>query len=176
MTYWDEKMKGIWSGLIIPPYIGIGSEANHNKRVDYHWQPPDVGWYKLNFDGASRGNPGVAGIGFSILNWEGREITLKSHPIGHKTNNWAELAALLEGLKICKVLEVEKLEIEGDSAIIIKAFRKGSMPNWRLNALLARAISLRNFFRRLTVNHIFREGNKRVDELANMGADGKELP
>lgn len=52
-TYWDEKMKGIWDGLSIPPFIGDGPEVNLRKRVECKWQPPGEGWLKLNIDGAS---------------------------------------------------------------------------------------------------------------------------
>lgn len=83
--------------------------------------------------------------------------------------------ALVEGLHLCRKLGVKNLEIEGDSAIIVNALRKGSMPNWRLNTLLSKALDLCRDFDRFIVNHIYREGNKRVDELANLGADSINL-
>lgn len=67
--------------------------------------------------------------------------------------------ALIEGLRVCKDLNIEKLEIEGDSAIIINALRKGSMPNWKLNYLLSMTLNIINTFKKCTFNHIFREGN-----------------
>ena len=59
--------------------------------------------------------------------------------MGEATNNWAELSTLVEGLQLSKSLNIKNLEIDGDSAIIIIALRKGSLPNWRLNAKLANA-------------------------------------
>ncbi|XP_059065832.1 uncharacterized protein LOC131857372 [Cryptomeria japonica] len=169
-------MKGIWEGLSIPPFIGDGPEANLRKRVACKWHPPGKGWLKLNFDGASRGNPRVVGIGCSIHNWEGKEIFLRAHPIGIKTNNWVELVTLLEGLNLCKKMGVKNLDIEGDSTITINALRKGSIPNWRLNSLLTWAIELCKGYERFMINHIYREGNKRAHELANLGADDIHLP
>lgn len=80
--------------------------------------------------------------------------------------------ALVEGLKICKSLGIEKLEIEGDLKIIINSIRRGSMSNWILNSILVGALILCQSFRKMTINHIFREGNTRADELANKGVDG----
>ncbi|XP_059068352.1 uncharacterized protein LOC131858894 [Cryptomeria japonica] len=170
-TYWDEKMKGCWEGLSIPPFVGDGPEGNLRRRADCRWHPLGEGWLKLNFDGVSWSKQGVAGIGCSVHNWEGKEIAFWAFPVGIKSNNLAELMALVEGLHLCRKLGVKKLDIEGDYAIIVNALKKGSMPNWRLNTLLSRAIDLCRGFERFTVNHIYRESNKRADELANMGAD-----
>ncbi|XP_057836447.1 uncharacterized protein LOC131046677 [Cryptomeria japonica] len=172
VTYWDEKMKKRWEGLSFPPFVGDGHVESLRSRVVCRWQPPGKGWVKLNFDGASHGNPGQAGIRCSVHNWESKEIDILVSPAVIKTNNWVELMALVEGLHLCRKLGVKNLDIEGESAIIVNALRKGNMPNWRLNTLLSKAIGLCKGFDRFTLNHIYRKGNKRADELANMGADG----
>ncbi|XP_057819172.2 uncharacterized protein LOC131032236 [Cryptomeria japonica] len=171
VTYWDEKMKKHWEGLSFSPFVWDGPLESLRSRAECRWQPPGEGWVKLNFDGAFHGNLEQAGIGCSVHNWESKEIAILASPIGIKTNNWAELMALVEGLHLCRRLGVKNLVIEGDPTIIINALRKCSMPNWRLNTLLSKAIDLCKGFDRFTVNHIYREGNKRADELANIGAD-----
>lgn len=175
ITYWDEKMIKIWEGLSFPPFVGDGPIASLRSREACRWQPPGDGWVKVKFDGASHGNPGKAGIGCVVHNWEGKELATLASSVGFNTNNWAELMALVEGLYLCRKLGVKNLEIEGDSAIIVNALRKGSMPNWRLNTLLSKALDLCRDFYRFTVNHIYREGNKRADEFANLGVDGINL-
>ena len=65
--------------------------------------------------------------------------------MGEATNNWAKLNALVEGLLLRKSLNIKHLEIEGDSAIIINALRKGSLSNWRLDAKLAKDLELYKF-------------------------------
>ncbi|XP_059064871.1 uncharacterized protein LOC131856930 [Cryptomeria japonica] len=149
--------------------------ASLRSRAECRWQPLGEGWVKLNFDGAPRGNPGQAGIGCYVHNWECKEIATLASLVGIKTNNWAKLMVLVEGLHLCRKLGVKILDIEGDLAIIVNSLRKGNMPNWRLNTLLSKAIDLCKGFDRFTVNHIYREGNKRADELANMVVDGIKL-
>ena len=71
--------------------------------------------------------------------------------------------------------EINKLEIEGDFIIIINALRIGALSNWRLDANLSKALEPCKSFKKKIINHIFQEGNKSVDDLANMGID-KSLP
>lgn len=87
------------------------------------------GWFKWNFNGASRGNPGKAGIGCFIHNEKGEEIANIENYIAKATNNWEEISALVEGLLLCKQLGINNLEIEGESAIIINVVRKLSFSN-----------------------------------------------
>ncbi|XP_057825360.2 uncharacterized protein LOC131037298 [Cryptomeria japonica] len=156
-------MKKRWEGLSFPPFVGDGPVASLRSRAECRWQPPGEGWVKLNFDGASRGNLRHAGIRCSVHNWECKEIATLASPVGIKTNNWAELMALVEGLQLCRKIRVKNLDIEGDLTIIVNALRKSSMPNWRLNDLLSKAIDLCKVFDRFTVNHIYKKGNKRKE-------------
>ncbi|XP_059076629.1 uncharacterized protein LOC131875919 [Cryptomeria japonica] len=145
-------------------------ESNVNDRTPTSSSRDSAGSH-----GSVNGNPGQARIGCVVHNWEGKEIASLASLDGINTNNWAELMALVEGFLLCRKLEAKCLDIEGDLAIVVNALRKGSMPNWKLNTLLSKAIDLCKSLDRFTVNHIYREGNKRVDELANLGADGIKL-
>ncbi|XP_059073575.1 uncharacterized protein LOC131874293 [Cryptomeria japonica] len=172
MSLWDEKMRSHWTSINIPPYIGPRAKKGKYNREICAWQPPMSGWFKLNFDGASRGNPGQAGIRCYLHKSKGIEVAQREKLVGIETNNKEELTALVEGLEMCKESGVEKLAIEGDSAIVINALRKGSIPNWRFDVLLSRDLNLGRSFKNIIFNHIFREGNSRADELVNMGANG----
>lgn len=88
------------------------------------------------------------------------------------TNNQAEFQALEIGLQKCRSLGIQKLEIWGDSAIVINALRKEVTPSGKLNALLERTLSIIKSFVTVLLNHIYREGNRLSNELANKATDG----
>ena len=58
------------------------------------WQRPTQGFIKLNFDGASKGNPGQAGIGGVFRNSQGDVCRVYALYLGYAMNNEAELASL----------------------------------------------------------------------------------
>ncbi|XP_057867277.1 uncharacterized protein LOC131074637 [Cryptomeria japonica] len=175
MTYWDEKMRVKWSILKIPPFVGVINSNKKELREACKWQVPKKGWAKLNFSGASCGNPGLAGIGCCLHDDAGRELAKLAKPIDIQSNNKAEILALVAGLLLCQNMGISKLAIEGDSAIIINGLRKGFLPNWKLNVILSRALSLLKVFKKTTFKHIYKAGNSRVDELANARADEQFL-
>ena len=84
----------------------------------------------------------------------------------------AELEAAEEGINLSIKLNIKKLIIEGDSQIIINALRKGHTPNWMLNSKLEVITNSLLTFDNLRFAHIYREGNKEADSLANLGTDG----
>ena len=108
---------------------GLEEISNLEARKNCKWTPPPPRWYKLNFDGASRGNPGQSGIGCIINNEDGKWILKRAKLIKPTSNKLAKLEALLEGIKLCIKLGLTKVIIEGDSHIVINALRKISTPN-----------------------------------------------
>jgi ribonuclease HI len=166
-------IKSNWNYLINPPHMN--PTKNSEARKNCKWSPPPPGWYKLNFDGASRGNPGLSGIGCIINNEDGQWLLKRAKLINPTSNNLAELEAVLEGIKLCLKLGLTKVIIEGDSQIVINALRKKSTPNWVLNSKLDEIIKLMEDLETFQLIHIFREGNTIADKLANLGADGSNF-
>jgi ribonuclease HI len=123
----------------------------------------------MNFDGCSKGNPGLAGIGAVIYN-EGQEIWGSCKFIGTKTNNYSEYSALIFGLQEALRLGIECLCVLGDSLLVINQlngiFRVKSED---LLELYEEAMRLKKLFKFIEFNHIYREKNKRADELSNLG-------
>ena len=115
-------------------------------RDKCRWIPPPIGWTKLNFDGASRGNLGTIGIGCIINNDSGNWIAKRAKSIRSTTNNLAELKALQEGIQICLNLSISKLITKGDSQIVLNAIRKRETPNWVLNSKLEEVLNLLDLF------------------------------
>jgi hypothetical protein len=64
-----------------------------------HLVPPSAHFIKINFDGASKGNPGTTGYGAVIRDSKGEILGLIAGFLGETTNNVAELTGLLRGLQ-----------------------------------------------------------------------------
>ncbi|XP_059076603.1 uncharacterized protein LOC131875903 [Cryptomeria japonica] len=78
------------------------------------WKASPRDWTKLNFDGASKGNPGESGIGAIIRDEQGNILQGLFGGIGVATNNEVEICALEAGLCLCiRALEnvIESYEI-----------------------------------------------------------------
>lgn len=121
-------------------------------------------------DGASKGNPGDAGIGVVISDEGGATLREIADYIGKQTNNVAEYAALIRGLQEAADLGATQVEIRTDSELLARQLTgvyKVKAPN--LKPLFEELISLLRVFERASVTHVMRELNKRADELANEG-------
>lgn len=80
-----------------------------------------MSFYSLEFDGASRGNPGHAGAAaylFKVNNGHKDCVWFDSEYLGSKTNNQAEYSALILGLKECVNRAIMSLEVCGDSELV----------------------------------------------------------
>lgn len=126
-------------------------------------------------DGASRGNPGLAGIGIVIC--DGNNEISESHGkfIGNYTNNSAEYLALIESVKILRNsgLKFRHVNFYLDSELVVRQIRgeykikhsdliKLSLEFWKEIKLLDKNFS---------IHHIPREKNKAADKLANEAID-----
>ena len=136
------------------------------------------GKYLLQFDGGSRGNPGLGGSGAVLYiknsSEEIQELWSTAAFIGASgvTNNVAEYCGLLEGLKQAVQMEVKYLEIEGDSQLVINQLRgEYKVKNKRLLTLYDTAKDLMKQIPYIKLNHIPRELNKRADQLSNAAMD-----
>jgi ribonuclease HI len=128
--------------------------------------------YKLQFDGCSKNNPGLAGAGAVIYYNEG-EIWSADFFVGtNATNNHAEYAGLILGLKRAIEMDIKSLVVEGDSLLVInqmKGVYKCKSSN--LFELYETAKNLTENFDNIYFNHILRNYNKRADQLSNNAVD-----
>jgi ribonuclease HI len=138
-----------------------------------HWEDRGKGKaLVLQFDGGSRGNPGPAGIGVSLTDEEGTPLYELGEFLGRRTNNVAEYTALLRGLHAAKTLGAAKLTVRSDSELLVRQINgiyKVKSPD--LKPLFQQAVALINALGDVTVSHVYREGNTRADELANLAMD-----
>lgn len=125
----------------------------------------------LYFDGASRGNPGPAAIGWVIVTDDGI-VAEGNDRIGTATNNEAEYEALIAGLEAAEDYGFDEVHVRGDSELIVKQLRgeyETRAPGLRERRITA--IELLESFDIWTVTHVPRDVNDRADELANEALD-----
>lgn len=127
------------------------------------------GDFYLNFDGASKGNPGKAGCGAVLYSPSGDEVSSVSEYLGEKeTNNYAEYSGLLSGLKLAISLGIKRLIVRGDSSLVINQMTK----MWKLKSenlieLNKECTELTSKFTSISFEYVPRNKNKRADALAN---------
>ena len=129
-------------------------------------------------DGASRSNPGRASIGVSVcvlLNNNESELYSISEYLGNPiTNNVAEYTAILRGLQFLRdsIIPVSTLTIRTDSQLLVKQMNKQyktSSPE--LFSLQTQIRELLSSAQEWTLQHIYRDANKRADQLCNQALD-----
>lgn len=127
---------------------------------------------KIYVDGASRGNPGDAGIGIVMLDEGGNVVKEICDYIGQTTNNIAEYTALVTAMKEAIEVGCEEIEVFSDSELMVKQIKgEYQIKNEGLKRLYSQVSQLMKEFRSFSINHVKREFNKRADELANEGID-----
>lgn len=134
------------------------------------WEFPIEGWTKIDKDGASKGNPGRSAIGYCLRDEQGDIIHASGKEIQDSTNTEAEAVAILEALRYCHLHGISNIWLETNSMLLKNVI----MENWRIPWIInAHVKEIRRLLElcRGRVLHIFREGNKLPDHLANYALD-----
>lgn len=147
----------------------ILDKTTHFKN-EYSLNPNE---WTLLFDGCSKGNPGEAGCG-AVIYRNGQEVWSCSKYLGKRTNNQAEYAGLIMGLKECVNLKLSAVKVQGDSLLIINQMNLKYMVHSKfLLPLNETARHLASLIPIIQYEHVYRKDNKRADELANMALMNK---
>lgn len=145
-------------------------------RVETHFASrPASNRYVVHVDGASRNNPGPAGIGIVIADAAGRTVRECSDFIGEETNNVAEYRALLRALDLAEEVGARELDIRTDSELMAKQMNGiYRVKNIHLLNLYFEAQEKLRKFSDYAISQVPREENRRADILANMAIDSKK--
>jgi ribonuclease H / adenosylcobalamin/alpha-ribazole phosphatase len=126
-------------------------------------------------DGASRGNPGPASYGVSIVDSHGTVIAEFGEKLGVRTNNYAEYQGVIAALRYLSGTDFREITIRMDSKLVIEQLSgRWKVKSLDMRELVAEASRLLGPFD-ATLEWIPREQNSRADELANQALDG-EVP
>ena len=124
--------------------------------------------YTLKFDGGSLNNPGISSAA-SVIFKDRSIIDRAAMYIPHGTNNIAEYNALILGLRRAIRLKIKKLNIRGDSLLVVnQIIGKYSVKNDALKKLHAIACELLSKIQEYTIKHIYRKDNTEADSLADL--------
>jgi ribonuclease HI len=123
------------------------------------------------FDGASRGNPGPAAVGWAMVNSDGI-VAEGGERIGETTNNRAEYEALVRALEMARDYGFDRVDVRGDSELIVKQVTgEWSANDPGLQERRVRVHELLAEFDEWSLEHVPREIIERADEQANEALD-----
>jgi ribonuclease HI len=131
--------------------------------------------YRINIDGASRGNPGPAAYGVVIRDARGEAVAKLKKYIGRFTNNVAEYYGLIAALDYAQSHALRAIRVESDSELLVKQMRGlYKVKSADLQQLYERAQKMSAGFDSFGIAHVYREQNREADALANEALDESE--
>ncbi|PQQ03852.1 uncharacterized protein Pyn_36900 [Prunus yedoensis var. nudiflora] len=131
----------------------------------------------LMFDGASKGNPGLAGAGAVLRADDGSLICKVREGLGIATNNVAEYRAVILGLKCALRKGFSKIVVQGDSKLVCMQVQGlWKVKNQNMSDLYEEVKKLKDKFLSFKISHVLRGRNSEADAQANLAitlADGQ---
>ncbi|KAK8965100.1 putative ribonuclease H protein [Platanthera guangdongensis] len=123
----------------------------------------------LEFDGASKGNPGQAGAGAVIRTEDGNVVSRVREGLGIATNNVAEYRGLILGMKYALMRGFKHIRVQGDSQLVCMQLQDiWQTKNQNMADLCKEAKRLKDMFLSFNITHVRREFNAFADNLANL--------
>ena len=123
----------------------------------------------LYIDGAADLHSKTAGIG-GVITKDGEEVFSFSEYLHDATNNEAEYAALVKGLKYLIQLKLLNANIYSDSELVVKQIKgEYRVKHPRMQELYKEAMDQFQHMDTWTINHILRDNNDTADGLAKAG-------
>ena len=152
-------------------YLGLSRKKSSSRSlIQVKWLPPPLNWFKLNSDGSSMGNPGLAGGGGIIRDSVGGWVKGYAWAIGVTTSVAAELWALRDEIRLCISLNLLAVEIELDAKVVADFMRSGNSRANSSDIIIADCIEGLKKIPLVKILHCFRKANKCADALARHGA------
>ena len=135
------------------------------------------GSFKINFDGAVKGNLSPVGFGGVIKNSEGKVLSVFWDSIGTNANNSVKLEGLINGITWSLKYQQIPFIVEGHSLVITNISNRlqhGAAifwvsRNWRWEGRLTELKIMLTGTLTIQFSHVRRDGNMVADALANEG-------
>ena len=130
------------------------------------------GRLRVNVDGGARGNPGPAAVAAVVQDGSGEVLEERSEAIGTATNNVAEYRALLLGIERAAALGAKRLELIGDSELIVRQVKgEYKVKDEALRELHLQVREALDGFEDWSIRHVRRDDNAEADRLVNEELD-----
>ncbi|XP_056864923.1 uncharacterized protein LOC108850487 [Raphanus sativus] len=126
----------------------------------------------IEFDGASKGNPGRAGAGAVLRAPDNTVIFSCREGLGSATNNVAEYRALNLGLECALNNGFKNVHVQGDSQLVCKQVQGAwATKNPNMTQLCGQAHELMSQFDSCDIQHVPREFNSAADAQASLATN-----
>ena len=123
-------------------------------------------------DGASRGNPGPAGVGYAIVSEDGAVMKRGGEFIGFATSRVAEYYALLEGMKEAIDMGLKSVRFVTDSLMVANQMNGVfQIKNQDILPIYQDVQDLLSNFEVVAFTHVPRSQNAMADKEANLAID-----
>ncbi|CAI0404027.1 unnamed protein product [Linum tenue] len=133
------------------------------------WKPPPPEWVTLNSDGSVHHGTGSAAAGGLLRDHSGRCIAAYTISLGICSITRAELRGAVEGLQLAWDLGYRRVRVELDSRCGIHLISSNANPDHHHVSIIDRLQALARCDWEVVFSHVYREGNKCADFLANYG-------
>ena len=130
-----------------------------------------MSWVKLNTDGSTQGNLGLAGCGGLLRDCHGNWISSFARAIGLTSSLAAELWAVRDGLTRCRALSLEAVQVEVDALVVISLLLQATHTNGEFSSLVDDCKHLMTNIPQVRLIHYFREANRCANALTNLGTN-----
>jgi ribonuclease HI len=131
--------------------------------------------WTLYFDGSVMKTGAVAGLLFISPLREHMQYAVRLH--FPTSNNMAEYEALLCGLRIAIETSIKRLDVRGDSQLVIdQVMKNASCPDDKIEAYCNAVRALEDKFYGIELNHVPRRYNEEADELAKIASGRITVP
>lgn len=162
----DFNDLAVFSRLGIDPNFGKAP-----KVLDVIWRPPSI--VKVNTDGLSKKNPGLSACGGLFRDHRGLFLGGFAMFLGQHSAFFAEFMAVIFAIENAYSRGWHRLWIECDSlslAVTQCLTNSHYAPPWQLHTRRLNCLDMLKVME-FHISHIYREGNKVADLLANMGLE-----
>ncbi|KAL6547235.1 hypothetical protein OROMI_022956 [Orobanche minor] len=170
--------EAMWSGYgeaVGPMLTPNGALAKHFKLEPHGGVGPNQSVCRsctIEFDGASKGNPGQAGAGAILRSDDGNYICRLREGLGIATNNFAEYRGFILGLRYALREGFTSVRVRGDSKLVCMQIQGlWRVKNHNISSLYDEAKKLKDMFGSFQIIHVLRDLNSEADALANLAVD-----